>query len=163
MAMNNEGYYALDTALGEIGVIVMDGVPVGISLTGDQRHMKAASGPPSGEVIDILEALRRYFAGHDIPDDLAGRLISRLDISPFSREVYYEVASILMGKTLSYGEVAERAGKPGAARAVGGIMRANPYPIVIPCHRVIKSDGQPGGYGGREDIKIWLLTFEGAR
>ena len=68
------------------------------------------------------------------------------------------------GKTTSYGELARRAGRPGAARAVGTAMRRNPWPIVVPCHRVLKGDGSIGGYSGRGGVKFkrQLLEMEAA-
>jgi methylated-DNA-[protein]-cysteine S-methyltransferase len=66
------------------------------------------------------------------------------------------------GKTISYGELAEVVGHPGAARAVGTAMARNPVPIVVPCHRVLASGGGLGGYGGGLDMKKALLRLEGA-
>lgn len=116
--------------------------------------------------------LREYFEGErhafDLPLDLAG-------VRPFYRRVLAEVARIPFGAAVSYGEVARRSGRPGAARAVGGAMAANPLPIIVPCHRVVRADGTPGDYsggpaegrsGGPDDprggtaTKLWLLAFE---
>ena len=74
------------------------------------------------------------------------------------------VAAIPWGSVLSYGEVAERAGLPGAARAVGGVMRQNPLPILVPCHRVVRAGGELGGFGGAANSlrhKAFLLGLEG--
>jgi len=65
------------------------------------------------------------------------------------------------GATISYGELAELVGHPGAARAVGTTMATNPVPIILPCHRVLASDGTLGGYGGGLDMKRELLGIEG--
>jgi methylated-DNA-[protein]-cysteine S-methyltransferase len=64
------------------------------------------------------------------------------------------------GSLISYGDLSARAGDPTAARAVGEAMAANPYPIVVPCHRVVANDGL-GGFGGGLDMKRWLLAHEG--
>jgi len=64
------------------------------------------------------------------------------------------------GSLISYGDLGARAGDPTAARVVGEAMAANPYPIVVPCHRVVASDGL-GGFGGGLDMKRWLLAHEG--
>jgi methylated-DNA-[protein]-cysteine S-methyltransferase len=78
----------------------------------------------------------------------------------FSEKVFDIVKKIPQGSTLSYGEVARRAGAPGAARRVGSLMKAN-YDPIIQCHRVIRSDGRPGEYNrGGEEVKKQLLTTE---
>ena len=80
----------------------------------------------------------------------------------FTQKVLKIVAKIPRGKVMSYGEVAAAAGSPGAARAVGNIMKHNNEPK-IPCHRVIKSDGSLGGYNGLQGTKRKLLLKEGIR
>lgn len=87
----------------------------------------------------------------------------RLDsTTEFRRAVYGAVAEVPAGTTVSYGELADRIGKEGAARAVGQALRANPVPLVVPCHRVIRADGRPGGYAGRgtSSLKRHLLGLE---
>ena len=64
---------------------------------------------------------------------------------------------------MSYGELARRLGRPRAARAVGQALAANPVPLMVPCHRVIRADGSPGGFGGGLDLKRRLLELEGVR
>lgn len=83
------------------------------------------------------------------------------NFSPFQYEVYQQLIKIPRGKTLSYQQLAALSGNRSASRAVGSIMRINPFPILIPCHRVIKSDGTPGGFGGNPALKIALLAKEG--
>jgi methylated-DNA-[protein]-cysteine S-methyltransferase len=80
--------------------------------------------------------------------------------TPFQRQVLGEVAAITYGTTLTYGEIARRIGTPGASRAVGTVNARNRLPLVIPCHRVVASNGL-GGYGGGLDMKKKLLTLEG--
>lgn len=79
----------------------------------------------------------------------------------FAKKVYKVVSAIPIGQVRTYKWVARKAGSPGAARAVGQIMRNNPYPLIIPCHRVVRSDGGIGGYafGGRKQKKK-LLDLE---
>jgi methylated-DNA-[protein]-cysteine S-methyltransferase len=110
--------------------------------------------------------LAEYAAGErrafDLPLDLAG-------CSAWDRSVLAAVRSIPLGETASYGEIARRIGRRGAARAVGGAVGRNPVGLVIPCHRVIAGDGTLGGYGGgwfgeREEalaLKRALLAHEG--
>ncbi len=82
--------------------------------------------------------------------------------TPFQQQVWQALASIPWGETRSYGEIAAHIGRPGAARAVGAANGLNPIPIVVPCHRVIGSDGALVGYGSGLDRKRWLLVHEGA-
>jgi methylated-DNA-[protein]-cysteine S-methyltransferase len=83
-------------------------------------------------------------------------------IGPFGRRVLKKTAAIPYGGYLSYGEVAAEAGSPRGARAAGNALGSNPIPIVIPCHRVLRSQGALGGYGGGLDRKRFLLELEGA-
>ena len=107
----------------------------------------------------ILSAFDRYFGGEkerfDLPLDLQ-------EGTPFQRRVWDRVRRIEYGRTRTYREIAAELGKPGAARAVGAANGANPIPIVIPCHRVVASDGKLGGYRGGLEIKERLLRLEGA-
>jgi len=91
--------------------------------------------------------------------------MTKLDLSgltSFQRKVLEVVKTIPYGETKSYKWVAERMGKPRAARAVGQALKRNPYPEVIPCHRVIRSDGKLGGYSKGTQKKKKLLKQEGA-
>lgn len=82
-------------------------------------------------------------------------------ITSFQRDVLKAAMTIPLGETRTYKWVAEKIGRPKAARAVGQALRRNPYPVIIPCHRVVKSCGKPGGYaGGPSDKKILLLQKE---
>jgi methylated-DNA-[protein]-cysteine S-methyltransferase len=80
----------------------------------------------------------------------------------FQREVWAALREVPPGRTVSYGELARRLGRPGAVRAVGLANGANPVGIVVPCHRVVGSDGSLTGYGGGLWRKRWLLEHEGA-
>lgn len=79
----------------------------------------------------------------------------------FDRAVLRRLFRTRRGETISYAELAQAVGRPQAARAVGGAMRRNPLPIVVPCHRVLRAGGELGHYTGGVDKKIWLLEFEG--
>jgi methylated-DNA-[protein]-cysteine S-methyltransferase len=81
-------------------------------------------------------------------------------MTPFARRVYTVVLTIPLGETRTYKWVAEKAGRPGAARAVGQVLHRNPYPFVIPCHRVVKSDKEYGGYVFGIGNKKLLLAWE---
>lgn len=86
-------------------------------------------------------------------------------VSPVARKVYDATAMIPKGRVSTYGAIARAIEREGASRAVGGILRVNPWPVKVPCHRVVHSDGSLGGYGGREGSpkKIKLLSSEGVR
>lgn len=94
------------------------------------------------------------------------RVNGRIDIScgtPFQQKVWRALRTIPKGQTRSYAWVAKKIGKPKAVRAVANACGANPYPVVIPCHRVIRSDGSLGGFSGGLKLKRKLLAREGIR
>lgn len=80
--------------------------------------------------------------------------------TPFERSVWEALEEIPYGETRTYKWLAEKVGKPNASRAVGQALKRNPLPIVVPCHRIIESDGSPGGYAAGEEIKRRLLAHE---
>ncbi|OQX83524.1 MAG: hypothetical protein B6D53_02275 [Candidatus Omnitrophica bacterium 4484_49] len=82
------------------------------------------------------------------------------DLSPFEQKVLLKVMEIPLGETRSYKWVANAIGKPGNIRQVARALSKNPYPLIIPCHRVIRSDGNPGGYILGEEAKRFLLDLE---
>lgn len=86
-----------------------------------------------------------------------------MTVSSFAARVYELTAKVPKGRVTTYGAIAERMGRPGASRAVGAALRANPTPIVVPCHRVVRKDGSLAGYGGAEGVgrKATLLRKEG--
>ncbi len=106
---------------------------------------------------NLLARLKSYFEAErvDFPDalDLTGA-------TPFQIKVWQATRLIPYGDNRSYRWVAERIGRPGAARAVGGALARNPLPIIIPCHRVVGSDGRLGGFRGGLEMKIRLLSLE---
>lgn len=108
---------------------------------------------------ELREPLERYFAGEiraidSIPTRTAG--------TEFQRSVWAALRTIPAGKTWSYGDLAVRIGRPKAVRAVGLANGSNPVGLVVPCHRVIGSNGSLTGYGGGIERKRWLLRHEGA-
>jgi methylated-DNA-[protein]-cysteine S-methyltransferase len=112
------------------------------------------------EATAIAAILVRYFAGESIDIPWTAMDLSRF--TPSQQSVYRNVATIPYGETRSYGQVARMAGVPRAARFVGTTMAHNPYPVLIPCHRVIRSDGSPGMFGGGEPLKKRMLALEAA-
>lgn len=103
--------------------------------------------------------LDEYFEGKRQRFDLAVDLALQAN---FNRRVLRELARVPYGEVVTYGELAARAARPRAARAVGTVMNRNPLPIVLPCHRVIGANGKLVGYGGGLDRKEALLRLEGA-
>jgi methylated-DNA-[protein]-cysteine S-methyltransferase len=108
----------------------------------------------------LTEAISNYFAAElgaidALPVETGG--------TPFQREVWRALREIPCGSTTSYGKLAERIGRPSAVRAVGLANGANPVAVVVPCHRVIGSNGSLTGYGGGMERKRWLLDHEKGR
>lgn len=152
------------TPLGPLTVTAVGSTVVRVRYPGEGRGGEAVA--VAGQASDAGGVARRaaaqieeYFSGEregfDVPVDLGG-------IDGFQRAVLEAAAEIPFGETASYKEMAITAGSPGAVRAAGTAMGANPVPILIPCHRVIRSDGTAGLYGGGEEMKRWLLDFERA-
>ncbi|MHB8351610.1 MAG: methylated-DNA--[protein]-cysteine S-methyltransferase [Thermoplasmata archaeon] len=111
--------------------------------------------PPGSAPAQLTEYFRGTRSVFDlgVPEDLG---------SHFDRDIWTELLGVPAGRTIGYGELARRAGHPGAARAVGGAMRRNPIPIIVPCHRVVGEDRALVGYGLGLWRKRWLLEHEGA-
>ena len=78
-----------------------------------------------------------------------------------AKEIYKKLLEVPEGKITTYGELAKAVGLKNGQRVIGNIMNKNPYPVIVPCHRVVKSDGKVGGYAFGTDIKINMLTKEG--
>jgi O-6-methylguanine DNA methyltransferase len=105
---------------------------------------------------EAVGQLRQYFAGERQSFDLP----LRLEGTEFQKKVWNELQKIPYGTTISYRELAMRAGSPGGCRAAGGANHRNPIPIIVPCHRVIGADGKLTGYGGGLPRKEKLLAIE---
>lgn len=123
-----------------------------------ERHTDATDAWPPN-LRDAVQQLEEYFAkkrtDFDVELDLSGVT------SSFQRDVYQRLLSIEYGHVVSYGQIARDVGQPDMARAVGQAVGANPIPIVVPCHRVVASDGRLTGFAGGLPIKISLLKLEG--
>lgn len=106
---------------------------------------------------EAADQLRGYFAGQRRDFDLAVDLTGTTE---FQRAVLTAVREVPYGETVTYGTLAEELGRSGGARAVGGALGENPVPVVIPCHRVVRSDGGVGGYTAGVGYKEQLLELE---
>lgn len=160
-------YGATESPLGIIRAASINGVVTDLSIRTSSKafigRLSARFGPDvvleenSRVLAGLFNDLKRYFMGEPVefvtPIDPGG--------SPFNRGVWEALRKIPRGEIVSYADVARRVGSPGAARAVGGACGANPIPIIIPCHRVVRSCGSLGGYSGGLDIKVYLLEIEG--
>ncbi len=115
------------------------------------------SGRPQGS--DIIRSLEAYFETGT--ERFTGLKLKLDGMTPFQRKVLETISRIPPGETMTYGEVAKAAGRPGAARAVGNVMARNPIPLILPCHRVVAASGL-GGFTGGLEIKRKLLQLEGS-
>lgn len=128
----------------------------------EARPLSASSrnGGARGQQVmsQVIGQLTEYFGGRrqdfNLPLDLSG-------LPDFTRDVLTATATVPYGQLDTYGAIATRIGNTGAARAVGNALNRNPIPLVVPCHRIVRSDGTAGGYGGGLDIKFQLLEHEG--
>lgn len=161
--MKPNAYFDIfDTALGEFSVAVNESNAVIATAFGGESvltsRLKATSlqrdatktAEARQQVIDFLEGNRDHF---NLPLAAQG--------SPFQQQVWAELCAIPLGKTRTYGEIAARLNKPGAARAVGRANATNPICLIIPCHRVIAGNGSPHGFAFGQAIKLQLLKREG--
>ena len=151
------GFVAAATERGCCLFEFCDRTPEGKDRARVERRLMGKLEEGESEIIDQVEReVGEYFEGRrahfTLPLDMHG--------TPFEREVWSELCRIPYGETRSYGEIAARLGKSGAARAVGRANGSNPIPIIVPCHRVIQEGGSLGGYGGGVWRKRWLLHHE---
>lgn len=119
--------------------------------------MQQTSDAPLREHNELRTQLAQYFACQRRSFDLA---LAPADRAPFTTAVHSALETIDYGETISYMELAARAGSPQAVRAAGSACRANPLLILIPCHRVLRADGSLGGYAGGLQAKRFLLDLE---
>lgn len=156
----------LDTPIGPLLVAVSADGLVRVAFGPEEAVLEELVRAVSPRVVELprrTDAARRqmeeYFAGHRTRFEL--QLDWRL-ARGFRRAVLEHLyADVPLGRVVSYRELALAAGSPGASRAVGSAMATNPLPIVVPCHRVLRTGGALGGYGGGLDAKRWLLAHEG--
>lgn len=160
-------FHIVETDVGYVGVVISDAglryttLPcktreealTGVSTLGALREA------PGAAVASVAHDIRKLAMGKQV--DMSG-YIDWDGITPFRRAVLEETMRIPMGETRTYADLAAVAGNPRAARAVGRVMATNPLPFVIPCHRVVGSNGTLHGYGGGLDLKERLLRVEGA-
>ncbi len=157
------------TPLGPIWVAVNEGGLVAVHTHADEAAFRAElEGRYRAAIVydevrtrEAREQIHAYLVGERQQFELP---INWSVMTPFQKKALQATYAIPRGETRTYGQIAAATGNPRAARAVGRAEATNPMPIVIPCHRVIGSDGRLHGYGGRGglDTKAWLLRLEGA-
>ena len=156
----------LDTPIGTLTIAASGGRVCLVHFGADDERVRAMlrGWYPDSAVQDdddpagAATVLERYFRG-DL--DSLDSLDVELHGTPFQQRVWLALRSVNAGTTMSYGELARRVGAPAAVRAVGAANGANPVAIVLPCHRIIGSNGSLTGYGGGLERKGWLLEHEG--
>lgn len=128
-----------------------------------RRFPEASEAAAEGFVAGAVAGIQALFAGEK--RDLSDLPLAIETVPAFHRKVYEIALAIPHGETLTYGEVAQRLGEPGAARAVGVALGQNPWPIIVPCHRVLAAGGKTGGFSadGGVGTKLRILTIEKAR
>lgn len=142
-----------------VGLLVLEGTEdtlIGIRLPNEAKQAGFARPGATPVLQQAVTQLEEYFAGERTEFDIP----MAFDGTDFQRRVWTELCRIPYGETISYGELACRVGRPRGPRAVGQANGKNPIPIIVPCHRVVASDGI-GGYGGGLPMKRALLAVEG--
>jgi len=171
--MTARGFAIFETAIGTCGIAWSDGGIVAVQLperdegATRSRLAKRCDGaremPPPSDVQRAIDRIVSLLTGESV--DLSFVTLDLNGIPGFHRRVYEVARTIPPGATLSYGEIAARLGDPGSARAVGQALGRNPFPIVVPCHRVLAAGGRTGGFSARggTKTKLTLLAIERAQ
>jgi methylated-DNA-[protein]-cysteine S-methyltransferase len=162
-----------DTSIGRCAIAWGDAGIVGaqLPLVGSNQLTKcmqrrfpgAVPGLPGAAVAQVIEAIQALLRGE--PVDLSSPVLDWRGVPEFHRRVYELALAIPPGRTLTYGEIAQQLGEPGAARAVGQALGKNPFAPIVPCHRVLAAGGRAGGFSapGGTRTKLRMLEIEGAR
>lgn len=158
-----------DTALGAFGIGWTDTGIARLQLPGlDSQAMAermaskgARPGEPDRRICEIINRIEDYAEGEEV--DFSATPLDLTGLSDFNRRAYALLLAIGWGQTTTYGVLARQLGDVSLSRAVGAAMGANPIPLIIPCHRVLASDGRPGGFSapGGAISKLRMLTLEG--
>jgi len=170
--MSEHLYTLFETAIGPCGIAWGPRGITGVQLPGStpekarlrllRRCPGAEEGTPPAEITQVIERIGALLRGERI--DLSDVAVDLDRVPEFERRVYAIARAIPPGSTMTYGEIARRLGDPLLARDVGQAMGHNPFPIVVPCHRVLAAGGKPGGFSapGGVDTKLRMLRIEGA-
>jgi methylated-DNA-[protein]-cysteine S-methyltransferase len=161
------GYGTIDSPIGPLFIASSDqgvceiGFGTCESESVFQRHLRQRGFRPVPDwtaVAGVARQLQEYFGGQrnrfEVPLDFSG-------VSPFTRSVLSATNQVPFGHLSTYRDIAAQVGRPSAARAVGNALGRNPIPVIVPCHRIVRSDSSLGGYTGDIEIKERLLSLEG--
>ncbi|MGC1466435.1 MAG: methylated-DNA--[protein]-cysteine S-methyltransferase [Pseudolabrys sp.] len=171
--MTAHNFTLFDTAIGSCGIVWSERGVVAVQLPeSDERRTRARMQrrfpeaqemPPRPDVQHAIDGIAALLRGEK--RDLRDVVIDDSEIPPFNKRVYAIARTIPPGKTMTYGEIAERLGDPLLARDVGQAMGENPTAIVMPCHRVVAAGGKTGGFSANGGVmtKLQLLNIEGAQ
>jgi methylated-DNA-[protein]-cysteine S-methyltransferase len=170
--MRASGFTLFETAIGSCAIawgergIVAVGLPERDANATRARVKRRFAGAPEGapppdvqRAIDGIVALLRGEAS-----DLTGIVLDMEGVPAFERRVYDAARTVPPGATMSYGEIAREIGEPAAAREVGQALGRNPFPVIVPCHRVLAARGRTGGFSAKGGVatKFKMLAIEGA-
>jgi methylated-DNA-[protein]-cysteine S-methyltransferase len=166
-SVRRAGYGRIDSPLGPLFIAASDAgvceIGFGIHETESvfQHHLQERGYRPVADwnaIAGVARQLREYFGGErdrfEVPLDFSG-------VTPFTRSVLTATAQVPFGQLSTYRDIAQQVGRPSATRAVGNALGRNPIPVIVPCHRVVRSDHSLGGYTGGLEIKERLLSLEG--
>jgi methylated-DNA-[protein]-cysteine S-methyltransferase len=158
-----------DTALGEFGIGWTEAGVARVHLPGMEHSALlerinrdgARSGEPTRAIEAVINQIEDYAAGEVV--DFSAVPLDLETVPEFNRRAYGLLLGIGWGETTTYGALARQLGDVALSRAVGAAMGANPIPLIIPCHRVLASDGKPGGFSapGGAESKLRMLALEG--
>jgi methylated-DNA-[protein]-cysteine S-methyltransferase len=171
--MKTGSYSFFITAIGACGIAWSDEGITSVSLPEKQemtlrarfktRFPEAVEAPPPPAVAQAIERIQALFQG--ARDDLHDIVLDEADLPPFNKRVYDIARRIPPGATRTYGEIAKELGDPLLAREVGQALGRNPFPIIVPCHRVLAAGGKTGGFSatGGVETKFRMLAIERAK
>jgi methylated-DNA-[protein]-cysteine S-methyltransferase len=171
--MITRAFAVFDTAIGQCGIAWSDGGVTGFQLPEPdaaatrtrlaRRFSEAVNTPPPPHVQRAIDAIAALVDGESV--DLAFIQLDMDGVPEFHQRVYEVARTVRAGATITYGEIAKRLGDAGAARAVGQALGRNPFPMIVPCHRVTAAGGKTGGFSasGGTVTKLKLLAIEGAQ
>jgi methylated-DNA-[protein]-cysteine S-methyltransferase len=171
--MTEHGFALFDTDIGPCGIAWGARGVTGVQLPEAseartrarlvRRYPHAREAPPPADVRPVIDGIVALLRGE--ASDLSAAALDMDEVPEFDRRVYEAARSIAPGATLSYGEIAARLGERGLARDVGQALGRNPFPLIVPCHRVLAAGGKAGGFSANGGVttKLRLLTIERAR
>ena len=171
--MSAQEFALFDTAVGHCGIAWSARGVLGVQLPElseratrarlQRRYPDARETPPSGNVQETIDDIVGLLDGN--ARDLSAVVLDMQGVPQFNQRVYAVARTISFGATLSYGEIAAQLGDRGVAREVGEALGQNPFPIIVPCHRVMAAGGKLGGFSaaGGVTTKLRLLNIEGAQ